>query len=149
MKNSHVCIGPYIRDLKRKYTKIKECNKSEVNNEETTNKKKEKKDVLRNLYCTNCQFIAKFNPAPNIHAMFLHYLVEHNIKIEDQIWPNISRLVKVFYIQSSGSVNFKSLIYTGDGSYNPIIKKFFKFFDHDVGTIPLPNLNDTLKKRQI
>ena len=92
MKYSHVCIGPYIRDLKRKYTKIKECNKSEVNNEETTNKKKEKKDVLRNLYCTNCQFITKFNPAPNIHTIILHYLVEHNIKIEDQIWPNLQVL---------------------------------------------------------
>ena len=98
VKYSSVCIGPYIRDIKRKYTRIKECNNSEVNNEEATSNKKEKKDVLRNLYCTNCQFITKFNPSLNIHAMFLHYKVEYNIKIEDQIQPNIGRLAKVFDI---------------------------------------------------
>ena len=51
--------------------------------------------------------------------MFLHYFKEHNIKIEDQIWPNLPRLAKLFDIQSSGAVNLKFLIgfYTGDGSY--------------------------------
>ena len=102
------------------------CNNSEDNNEEATTKKK---DVLRNLYCTNCDFITKFNPAPDIHAIFLHYL-EHNIKIEDQIWPNLCRLAKVSNIQSSGALNLEFLIgfYIGDGSYSPVIKKFFQIF---------------------
>ena len=80
--------------------------------------------------------------------MFLHYLVEHNIKIEDQIWPNLGRLAKVYHIQSSGAVNLKFLIgfYTGDGSYNPIIKKLLKFFNRDVGTSPFPNWNEFYKK---
>ena len=51
----------------------------------------------------------------------------------------------VFNIQSLGAVNFKSLINTGDGSYNPIIKKFFKFFDHDVGATTFLNLNEFFK----
>ena len=57
-------------------------------------------------------------------------------KIEDQIWPNLDRLARVFNIQSSGSVNleFLSRFYTGDDSYNPIIKKLFKFFGRDVAT---------------
>ena len=63
MKYSFVCVGPYIKDIRRKYTK--KCNNSEDNNEEATTNEKvtiKKKDVLRNLYCTNCDFITKFNP---------------------------------------------------------------------------------------
>ena len=62
--------------------------------------------------------------------MFLHYLKEHNIKIEDQIWQNLGRLAKVFNIQSSGAVNLNFLIgfFTGDGLYNPVfqISKIFQ-----------------------
>ena len=88
VKYDSVCIRPYMKD--------KKSNNTKVNNEEATSKKKKKKDVYRNLYCTNCQFISKFNPAPNLLAMCSHYLVEHdNIKIEDQIWPNMGRLAKV------------------------------------------------------
>ena len=108
MKYSSICVGPYIKDIKQKYTK--KGNNSEDNNEEgTTNEEatSKKKDVYRNLYCTKCDFITKYNPAPNSHGMFLHYFKEHNIKIEDQIWPNLGRLAKVFNIQSSGAVNIK------------------------------------------
>ena len=90
MKYSSICEGPYIKDIRQKYTKKR--NNSEDNNEEATTNEKvtiKKKDVLRNLYCTNCDFITKFNPVPNVHGMFLHYFKEHNIKIEDQIWPNL------------------------------------------------------------
>ena len=101
-----------------------------------------------NLCCTNCDFITKFNPAPNVHGMFLHYFKEHNIKIEDQIWQNLPRLAKVFNIKSSGAVNLKFLIafYIGDGTSNPLIKKFFKFFNRDVGTSPSEHLNDFFRK---
>ena len=39
------------------------------------------------------------------------FKLEHNdVKIEDQILPNLDQLVKVLHIQSSGSVNLKFLI---------------------------------------
>ena len=90
VKYSSVYVGPYIKDIKRKYTK-KDNNSEDDNEEGTTNEEatSKKKDVYRNLYCTKCDFITKYNPAPNSHGMFLHYFKEHNIKIEDQIWPNL------------------------------------------------------------
>ena len=80
--------------------------------------------------------------------MFLHYFKEHNIKIEDQIWPNLPRLVKVFDIKSSGAVNLKFLIafYVGDCTSNPLIKKFFKFWNCDVSSTPFKYLNDIFRK---
>ena len=55
VKYDSAIYGPYIKDKKRSYTKTKKCNNSEVNNEEATSKRSAKKDVLRNLYCTNYQ----------------------------------------------------------------------------------------------
>ena len=80
--------------------------------------------------------------------MYSHYLVEHNIKIEDQIWPNLPLLAKVFNIQSSGAVNLKFLIafYVGDGAYNPDIKKFFKCWNLDVSSTSFKHLNDFFRK---
>ena len=149
VKYSSVCVGPYIKDVRRKYTK--KGNNSEDNNKEgTTNEKatSKKKDVLRNLYCTKCYFITKYNPASNSHGVFLHYFKEHDIKIEDQIWPNLPRLAKVFNIQSSGAVNLKILIafYIGDSTSNPIIRKFFKFWNRDVSSTPSDHLNDFFRK---
>ena len=80
--------------------------------------------------------------------MNLFQLDHNNIKIEDQILPNLDHLARVLDIQSSGSVNLKFLItfYTGDGSYNPIIKKFFKFWKRDVSTTPTDPLNHFFQK---
>ena len=58
MKYSSVCVGPYIKYVRRKYTK--KCNNSDDNNEEATTNEEatnKMKNVLRNLYYTNCDFI--------------------------------------------------------------------------------------------